>query len=63
MGGDPFAFVLDVFRAHKDKRVLKLTEELKIELIFVTSCGTGLYQPLDRKIFGIVKSKLRSRSA
>lgn len=61
MGKKPFALVLDVFRAHKHPDVLKLAKKLQIELIFVPSCGIGIYQPLDRKIFGVVKSKLRSK--
>lgn len=55
MGKKPFALVLDVFRAHKHPNVLKLAKKLQIELIFIPSCGTGIYQPLDRKIFGVKK--------
>jgi len=61
MDKKPFALVLDCFRAHIDEKVKKLANDLTIELIIVPACGTGIYQPLDRKIFGIVKAKLRAR--
>jgi len=61
MDKKPFALVLDCFRAHIDEKVKKLANDLNIELIIVPACGTGIYQPLDRKIFGIVKAKLRAR--
>jgi len=60
MGGEPFALIVDCFKAHLNDEVKELAKELKIELIIVPACGTGLYQPLDRKIFGIVKAKLRA---
>lgn len=62
MNGQKFALILDVFRAHKKQAVLEEAAKLNIKLIFVPSCGTGVYQPLDRKIFGIVKAKLRKES-
>ena len=31
---------------------------MKIKLIFVPACGTGIYQPLDRRLFGILKKSL-----
>ena len=63
MNGEKFALVLDVFRAHKKQSVLAEANRLNIKLIFVPSCGTGIYQTLYRKIFGIVKSKLRKESS
>ena len=62
MKGEPFALILDVFKAHADKSVLKEAMKLKIQLIFVPACGTGRFQPLDRVIFGILKSKLREKN-
>lgn len=56
----PCALVLDCYKAHHTLAVIKRASELNIQLIFVPANGTSLYQPLDRKIFGIVKTKLRS---
>ena len=33
-------------------------KKLKIKLIFVPACGTGIYHLLDRQLFGIVKKYL-----
>jgi len=60
MKAERFALIVDCFKAHINEKVKKLAENLGIELIIVPACGTGIYQPLDRKIFGIVKAKLRS---
>lgn len=57
--GTPCALILDVFKAHHTLNVIKRANELNIQLIFVPANGTSIFQPLDRKIFGIVKSKLR----
>lgn len=57
MRNQPFALVLDVYTTHIDNDVKQRVRELDIELIYVPVNGTGLYQPLDRKIFGVVKKK------
>ena len=62
MNGEKFALVLDVFRAHKKQSVLAEAERLGIKLIFVPSCSPGFGKSLYRKIFSIVKSKLRKES-
>lgn len=58
MNGEPFVLVLDSYRAHKQKKVKDEAEKLNIELIYIPSCGTGKFQPLDRFIFGFLKKKL-----
>lgn len=60
--GFPCALVLDCYKAHRTKEVKKLAKKLRIQLIFVPANGTGTYQPLDRRVFGIAKSILRSLS-
>lgn len=57
--GFPCALVLDCYPAHRTQAVKDLARQLNIELIFVPANGIGNYQPLDRKLFGIVKSSLR----
>ena len=63
MDKKPFALIVDCFKAHVDQKVKNLVQKLHIDLIVVPACGTGKYQLLDRKIFGIVKAKLRSIEA
>ena len=58
--GQDCAMILDCLATHRTPAVLEKAFKLRIELIFVPSNGTGFYQPLDRRIFGILKSKLRS---
>lgn len=56
----PCALVLDCFKAHCTKTVRRFAKEQYIELIFVPANGTSDFQSLDRRAFGILKSKLRS---
>lgn len=58
--GKPCALVLDCYKAHRTDAVKEEADNLGIELIFVPACGTSIYQPLDRRIFGILKAHLRS---
>lgn len=58
MGKSPFVLILDVYRAHIDKTVKAEAKKLGIKLIFVPACATGLFQPLDRRLYGIIKKKL-----
>ena len=60
MGKTSFALILDVYRAHIEKSVKEEAKKLGIKLIFVPACATGLYQPLDRRLYGIIKKKLIS---
>lgn len=57
---EPCALVLDVYPAHRTPNVKEVAKTLDITLIYVPANGKGLYQPLDRRLFGIIKSKLRS---
>jgi len=60
MNNQPCALIIDCFRAHTNEEVKNYAKGKKIEIILVPACGTGIYQPLDRKIFGILKAKLRA---
>jgi len=60
MNHKPCALIIDCFKAHIDEEIKKYAKQKNIELIIVPACGTGIYQPLDRKIFGILKAKLRA---
>jgi hypothetical protein len=50
---------MDLYKAHQS--VQELCQTLGIRVIFVPANGTGKYQPLDRKIFGIIKNRLASK--
>jgi hypothetical protein len=56
---EPLMLVLDVYKAHRTTKLKKRANELNIELLFVPAGGTSLYQPLDRRIFGELKSRAR----
>lgn len=62
MNNQSFYLILDVYKAHIDNTVRKAAKKLQINLIFVPACGTGLYQPLDRRLFGLVKNYLTSHN-
>lgn len=47
--------VMDRYSAHIDGEVLQHASDHNIEIIFVPSGLTSEYQPLDRKVYGVVK--------
>jgi hypothetical protein len=57
--GEPLMLVLDVYKAHRTQKLRERARELNIELLFVPAGGTSLYQPLDRRVFGELKSRAR----
>lgn len=57
----PCFLIWDVFAAHRDAQVLEKARELEIGVSFIPAGMTDRYQPLDRKIFGAMKSRARSR--
>lgn len=59
MKNEEFALVLDVYSSHREESVKLEAARLKIKLIYVPACGTGTFQPLDRKIFGPLKQMLK----
>jgi hypothetical protein len=48
---------LDQFDADNTLEIHARADELGIELAFIPRGGTGTYQPLDRRVFGALKSK------
>lgn len=58
--GQPWSLIMDCYTAHHTPKVIQLAGKLKIQLIYVPANGTSIYQPLDRKAFGILKSKMKS---
>jgi hypothetical protein len=51
----------DIFPSHRSNETKSLAARLKIQLEFVPPGMTGECQPLDRRIFGILKGRARSR--
>ena len=50
------ALILDRYPSHASEKVIEIAEELKIELVFIPTSATDKFQPLDIRIFGILKS-------
>jgi hypothetical protein len=57
--GYPCVLVLDVYPSHRTERVLATAEANDVELLFMPAGGTGRFQPLDRLVFGELKSRAR----
>lgn len=50
----------DSYRVHFCDECMDFARALNIHIIKILEGTTGLYQPMDKKIFGILKSKVRS---
>jgi hypothetical protein len=59
--GKPIALLWDLFGPHGCSEAKELTPQLNIKLEFISAGATGEYQPLDRRIFGNLKSRTKSR--
>jgi hypothetical protein len=60
-GPDPICLLMDQFTAHQTDSVMRTAMELSIEIVWIPKGATGLYQPLDRRPFGALKSKGRAK--
>jgi hypothetical protein len=52
---------MDQFTAHQTDSVVATAAALSIKIIWIPKGATGLYQPLDRRPCGALKSKGRAR--
>ena len=50
------ALLLDRYKAHITPKVKNEAKQLDIKLIYIPTSGTDIYQPLDKKVFGVLKS-------
>jgi hypothetical protein len=57
--GDHIFLVCDVHASHRIQDVKELAAELNIELLDIPPGATDTLQPLDRKVFGVLKSETR----
>jgi hypothetical protein len=55
----PILLILDTYAAHRSASVRAIAETLHIDLIFIPPGCTDRLQPLDRKVFGILKAHAR----
>ena len=57
--GDKIYLIHDVYTVHRKIEVINEAAALNIEMIFIPAGLTDAYQPLDRRIFGVLKAKAR----
>ena len=53
--------IWDVYAAHRSQVIKDKANELNIELLYIPAGATSLYQPLDIRIFGELKSRARQK--
>ena len=56
---EPIYLLLDMYSVHRSDETKTLAENLGIELIFIPPGMTDHYQPLDRRVFGVLKQYMR----
>lgn len=56
----PCALVIDRYSSHNKEEIIQAALDRQIELIFIPTSGTDQYQPLDIRIFGVMKAKAAS---
>jgi hypothetical protein len=57
----PICLILDQYGTHVTEAVQNKASELGTSLLWVPKGATGIYQPLDRRVFGALKSKGRAK--
>ena len=61
MNEKPCALVLDRYASHVSENTKAVANNLGITLIYIPTSATDVYQPLDKRIFGIMKSMASSQ--
>lgn len=51
----PIALIVDCYGSHVTEKVMNKARDLSIEMVVVPAGGTGLYQPLDIAVYGMLK--------
>jgi transposase len=57
----PLVVILDVYPAHRTDAIRGMALALGIELVFIPPGCTDRLQPLDRRVFGVVKAYARQQ--
>jgi len=60
VGKNPCALILDRYASHTSDEIKACANDLGIHLVYIPTSGTEVYQPLDRKVFGVLKSMASS---
>jgi hypothetical protein len=63
MHGKPFLLILHIYSAHPSAKLRQRASELVLQLLFVPAGVTSTFQPLDRQIFGQIKSRAKAQFA
>ena len=58
-GGEKVYLLLDLYSVHRKEKVRDCAKECNIQLIYIPGGMTDIYQPLDRRVFGVMKQHLR----
>ena len=61
MSNEHTVLILDRYTAHTTKSVREEAHKNNIRLVYIPTSATDLYQPLDKRIFGAIKSKYSSK--
>ena len=60
MDGEECVLLLDRFSAHVSATTKRNAAKHRIKLVFIPTSGTDLFQPLDIRVFGCLKSMAQS---
>jgi hypothetical protein len=55
----PLVVILDAYAAHRSREVREVARLWEIQLVFIPPVCTDKLQPLDRRVFGVLKSYAR----
>jgi hypothetical protein len=55
----PLIVILDAYAAHRSREVQEIARVWEIQLVFIPPGRTDKLQPLDRRVFGVLKSHAR----
>lgn len=56
MRNEPCVLILDQYSSHISARTKQTAASLNIRLVYIPTSATDMYQPLDKRVFGAVKS-------
>ena len=56
MNYEPSALFLDQYTSHVSQTTKTIAHQLDINLVFIPKSATEIYQPLDKVVFGNLKS-------
>ena len=60
MDNEPCVLIVDRYSSHITTEVLQTASQLQIKMIYIPTSATEKYQPLDKRVFGVLKSMAAS---